>query len=118
MLPSLNMLREQAAEKTSYASLRSIASLQRTGQARLRLASPERSRWIDFSRASPLSLFEQPARECFVERSKAVGWVEASCADTHAGMTDPSGAGRKDGVLGIGSLGFCVAQRGGAEDAE
>jgi len=97
MLPSLNMLREQAAEKTSYASLRSIASLQRTGQVRLRLASPERSRWIDFSRAS--SLFEQPARECFVERSKAVGWVEASCADTHAGMTDLSGAGRKDGVL-------------------
>jgi len=97
MLPSLNMLREQAAEKTSYASLRSIASLQRTGQVRLRLASPERSRWIDFSRAS--SPFEQPARECFVERSKAVGWVEASCADTHSGMTDPSGAGRKDGVL-------------------
>jgi hypothetical protein len=52
-----------------------------------------------FARLASEFFFEQPARECFVERSKAVGWVEASCADTHAGMTDLSGAGRKDGVL-------------------
>jgi hypothetical protein len=64
---------QQAAEKDPYASLRSITSLQRTmGIASLHPsykiqgwgweACPERSRRIDFARASPLDLFEQPAR--------------------------------------------------------
>jgi len=46
----------QAVEKGSPASLRSIASLQRIGK----YASARR-----FSRASPLSLFEQPAIRVF-----------------------------------------------------
>ena len=41
----------QAVEKGSSASLHSIASLQRTAYVRLRLARPEQSRRIDFSRA-------------------------------------------------------------------
>jgi len=44
----------QPAEKDPYASLRSIVSLQRT-----RVSTPP---LVDFSRASPLSLFEQAAR--------------------------------------------------------
>jgi hypothetical protein len=51
---------EQTAEKDPYASLRSIASLQRTA------STPP---LVDFSRASPLDLFEQPAR----------GFFSASC---------------------------------------
>jgi hypothetical protein len=47
---------EQSAEKDPYASLRSIASLQRT------VSTPP---LVDFSRASPLDLFEQPARGFF-----------------------------------------------------
>jgi hypothetical protein len=43
----------QAAEKASYASLRSIASLQRTGQVRLRSSILRAPRLSD--------LFEQPA---------------------------------------------------------
>jgi hypothetical protein len=46
----------QAAEKDPYASLRSIASLQRT------VSTP---RLVDFSRASPVDLFEQPATKVF-----------------------------------------------------
>jgi hypothetical protein len=42
----------QAAEKTPYASFRLINSLQRTG------STPS---LVDFSRASHLDLFEQPA---------------------------------------------------------
>ena len=46
----------QAAEKDPYASFRSIDSLQRTG------STPS---LIDFSRASHLNLFEQPATRVF-----------------------------------------------------
>jgi hypothetical protein len=44
----------QAAEKDSYASLRSTDSLQRTGESTPAL--------VEFSRALPLNLFEQPAK--------------------------------------------------------
>ena len=51
------LLDEQAAKKDSYASLRSIASLQTYPMPTPTL--------VDFSRASPLSLFEQPAIRVF-----------------------------------------------------
>jgi hypothetical protein len=47
---------EQPAEKDPYASLRSIAALQPTA------STPP---LVDLSRASPLDLFEQPARGFF-----------------------------------------------------
>jgi hypothetical protein len=50
----------QPAEKDPYASFRSIASLQRT-LSTLPL--------VDFSRASRLDLFEQPARSCFLQQT-------------------------------------------------
>jgi hypothetical protein len=53
---------EQSAEKDPYVSLRSIASLQRT------VSTPP---LVDFSRASPLDLFEQPARVFFQQPVKA-----------------------------------------------
>ena len=48
-----------------YPSLRSVASRQRTADVRLRLACPEQSRRIDFSRDLPLRFFEQPAIRVF-----------------------------------------------------
>jgi hypothetical protein len=50
--PSMHLA--QAAEKDSYASLRSTDSLQRTGESTPAL--------VEFSRALPLNLFEQPAK--------------------------------------------------------
>ena len=93
-------MRSVAAEKDPYASLRSIASLQRTKDWNNGVmeywndafplvhipsgsrwgACPERSRRIDFSRASPLDLFEQPAPislGIFKARRKAATWCKS-----------------------------------------